>query len=645
MLAGAGATLGLAVAALAADPCDPGKALSADAGRARVSIQDHLAFLEDGTRALTLEDVAGPRACASFTRPDAGSPLASRGGTRYWLRFRIDLGGQPARDWLLYLPNANFERACAHWPLAASGYSSDCVGPGRRSGAGSIRHNRLLFTLPDGLDGGRPFFFELESRAPQPVTGELVRAQLFFAEDQSRQFLGGVFNGLLFATVLYNAIFFVAARDRASLFFALHLLGLGLAMLGFEGRGREQLWPWLGPLGSSVPTLMLATAFLFGCLCGRDFLLTRQRAPRLDVLLRVAMIPALVAFPLSLASIDLAEQFAALAALSFVVSLVTAAAVLARRGFRPALYLLVGLSVFLAGLLGVSLRTLGISAIPGAWGVPLTRAGLVLASIAISAGLGRRVVELRRERDRAARDVVALEESLRRREQMAAMGSLVAGVAHEVRNPLFGISSTVDALEARLGAPAVAPHLETLRSQVGRLGKLMNDLLEYGRPPALERAPEQLAGVVEEASRACDHLARPAGLRIETRERVPLPLVFVDRKRMVQVFQNLLENALRHTPRGGSVEVELELDGAEGARLVRATVRDQGQGFTADDLPHVFEPFFTRRHGGTGLGLSIVRRIVEQHGGHVEAHNGGAGGAEVVVMLPIREGDVIAPVR
>lgn len=633
----AGVLLSLAVA-LAADPCDPGAALSPGTGLGRVGIEDHLAFLEDAGHELGLEDVAGPTACAKFARPADSSRILARGRSRSWFRFRLDLGHEQARDWLLYVPIANFERACAHWPLRAGGYSTRCARAGERTLAGRIRHNRLVFTLPDALDPERPVFFELESRAPHDMHGELVRTELFLSEDHPRQFLGGLFNGLLFATVLYNLTLFVAARDRASLFFAVHLLSLGLAMLGFEGRGREYLWPWLGSWGASVPTAMLSTAFLFGCLYGRDFLLTRQRAPRLDAMLRFAMAPAAASLPLSLLSIDLAEQTTAFAALSFVVSLVGAAGVLAHRGYRPALYLLIGLSAFLAGLLGVSLRTLGVSAIPDDWGVPLTRAGLVFASIAISAGLGRRVVELRRERDLAAREVAELEQSLRRRERMAAMGSLVLGVAHEVRNPLFGISSTLDALEARVRPEGVAHHLETLRSQVDRLGKLMNDLLEYGRPQALERQPEELPGMLTEASRACDYLARAKGARVELEVHGELEALPVDRKRIVQVFQNLLENALHQSPPGGCVTVALER-GDDGA-LARVAVRDRGPGFSAADLPHVFEPFFTRRKGGTGLGLSIVQRIVEQHGGLVKARNHPAGGAEVVVLLPLQTGPV-----
>ncbi len=653
MLASAGLVLGLAVAALAKEPCEPGPALTVAAGDRRAPVQTQLQWLEDAPRELTIEAVAGPAACARFSRPEDPSQLYTRGGPRYWFRLRIDLRDERARDWLLFLPIANFERACAHWPVRAGGYSTRCVASRDRTGAGTIRHNRLVFTLPDDLDAERPFFFELESRAPHAVRGELVRAELFLSEDHPRQFLGGLFNGLLFATVLYNLIFFVAARDRASLFYAGHLLSLGLAMLGFEGRGREYLWPWLGSWGASVPTAMLGTAFLFGCLCGRDFLLTRQRAPRLDAMLRLAMLPAIVSLPVSLVSIDMAEQFSAFAALCFVVSLVSAAAVLARRRYGPALYLLFGLSAFLAGILSESLRVLGVSAIPDSWGVPVTRAGLVFASMVISAGLGRRVVELRQERDRAALEITQLEESLRRREQMAAMGSLVAGVAHEVRNPLFGISSTVDALEARVGRPdGVAKHLETLRSQVERLGKLMNDLLEYGRPQALERNPEELTSLIDEAGRACDYLARAGGARIETRGRGPLPPVLADRKRIVQVFQNLLENALRHSPPGGTVVVDLEHGESGEHSGVRVSVRDRGTGFADADLPHVFEPFFTRRRGGTGLGLSIVQQIVDQHGGRVVARNDPGGGAEVVVWLPLApeqraasEGEFTSPKR
>jgi PAS domain S-box-containing protein len=236
-----------------------------------------------------------------------------------------------------------------------------------------------------------------------------------------------------------------------------------------------------------------------------------------------------------------------------------------------------------------------------------------------------------------ARDItefVRLEETLRRRETMSAMGSLVAGVAHEVRNPLFGISSTLDAFEARFGrAEQFQRYLETLRGQVERLGELMNELLEYGRPPAAELHPVPLAELLGQAVAGCESLARRAQVQVQLRVAPGLPPTLADRKRLVQVFENIVDNAIRHTPAGGSVLVSGELLSETGERWLRASVHDSGPGFNQTDLPRVFEPFFTRRRGGTGLGLSIVQRIVEQHAGRLQAENHPQGGALVTVML------------
>jgi signal transduction histidine kinase len=103
---------------------------------------------------------------------------------------------------------------------------------------------------------------------------------------------------------------------------------------------------------------------------------------------------------------------------------------------------------------------------------------------------------------------------------------------------------------------------------------------------------------------------------------------------MVQVYQNLIDNAVRHSPADGVVTVRAAVVREGDVPWSEVTVADRGSGIPEDDLPHVFEPFFSRRHGGTGLGLSIVQRIVEQHGGEVRAANRPDGGAIMVVRLP-----------
>ena len=232
--------------------------------------------------------------------------------------------------------------------------------------------------------------------------------------------------------------------------------------------------------------------------------------------------------------------------------------------------------------------------------------------------------------------LLELRETLRREENMAAMGALVAGVAHEVRNPLFAISSTLDAFEARFGqTPGLEKYFPVLRLETDRLSRLMRDLLEYGRPPRMETTRAALAEVVAEAVRACDAEARGNGVAISVEMPPGLPDVVVDPERMAQVFQNVVHNAVMHTPREGRVSVEAAVREAHGRRWIECAVRDGGPGFRSTDLPHVFRPLFTRRPGGTGLGLAIAQRIVEMHGGAMRAANGPQGGAVVTVRLPL----------
>ncbi len=237
-----------------------------------------------------------------------------------------------------------------------------------------------------------------------------------------------------------------------------------------------------------------------------------------------------------------------------------------------------------------------------------------------------------------ARDIsqrIEHEQKLRRSHTMAALGTLVAGVAHEVRNPLFGISSTLDAFDARFARQeAYGSYVQALREQLGRLTSLMNDLLEYATPTRLELARGRFEDVVAKALSAIAPLQQRARVEIERRLASDLPALRMDERRLAQVVRNLLENALQHAGAPGRVSLEARLVRDEAGAWLECRVEDDGPGFEPQDLPYVFEPFFTRRQGGTGLGLSIVQRIVNDHGGSVAAENREGGGARLTLLLP-----------
>lgn len=237
-----------------------------------------------------------------------------------------------------------------------------------------------------------------------------------------------------------------------------------------------------------------------------------------------------------------------------------------------------------------------------------------------------------------ARDIsriIELQEGIRREERMSAMGSLVAGVAHEVRNPLFGISSTLDAFAARYGeTEAFQKYLSVLRHEVERLGSLMRDLLDYGKPSRLEVAEVDFETLAEDAVHLCEGLAAKLGVRVVKHGPWRVGRIPMDRARMLQALENVIVNAIQHSPRGSEVVVDGGVAQEAEPHWVWCSVRDHGAGFRAADLPHVFEPFFTRRSGGTGLGLSIAQRVVTQHGGTLLAGNHSDGGAIVTLHVP-----------
>jgi signal transduction histidine kinase len=226
------------------------------------------------------------------------------------------------------------------------------------------------------------------------------------------------------------------------------------------------------------------------------------------------------------------------------------------------------------------------------------------------------------------------EAALRRHERMAAMGELVAGVAHEIRNPLFGLSAMIDAFEQRAGQQGGTDvdYVTHIREQIRRLTALVEDLLEYGRPHEPRLEPVPIEALLRESVAMSQARARARGVEVAL-EAVGGDLkIEADRKRLVQVFLNLIDNAVHYAPPGSRVQVSASAD--EDTGLVRCRVRDAGPGFPMEDLGRVFEPFFTRRRGGTGLGLSIAQRVVEDHRGRIEARNARDGGAIVEVTLP-----------
>lgn len=229
-----------------------------------------------------------------------------------------------------------------------------------------------------------------------------------------------------------------------------------------------------------------------------------------------------------------------------------------------------------------------------------------------------------------------LEHDLRRSERLSALGRLVAGVAHEVRNPLAAIKLKVQlARRAKTEPDKLDDTFRVITEEIDRLDALVRRLLEFGRTRPLELSRIDLCELVRRRAALFNDVAERAGVKVE----IPAPTDTVmfegDAERLAQVLDNLIQNALSAMPDGGLLALGCEAATAEdGLAMARLTVEDTGRGIPAEDHERIFEPFFTDCETGTGLGLAIAREIVESHGGRINFVSRQGHGAIFLVELP-----------
>jgi signal transduction histidine kinase len=216
-----------------------------------------------------------------------------------------------------------------------------------------------------------------------------------------------------------------------------------------------------------------------------------------------------------------------------------------------------------------------------------------------------------------------------RAERLSTFGQLVGSIAHELRNPLAVIDSSLHLLRARAGEdPGTQRHLDRIGEQVAAASGIISNLLDMIRDKPLAREQVKLAAVVAAAAAS---LERPGAIALELDGLDGLPAVEGDPLQLRQIFANLLENAIFAASPSGSVRVQ----GRASDRGVSLDVEDDGPGVDPAIRQRLFEPLITTKDQGVGLGLALVKRIAERHGGRVEYAERPGGGARFTVVLPI----------
>ncbi|GEJ59160.1 sensor histidine kinase [Anaeromyxobacter diazotrophicus] len=223
-------------------------------------------------------------------------------------------------------------------------------------------------------------------------------------------------------------------------------------------------------------------------------------------------------------------------------------------------------------------------------------------------------------------------------EKLAAVGTMTAGLSHEIRNPLNAAALQLTVLERRLQRlpaatqPPLLEPLQLVRDEIRRLDHILEDFLQFARPREFQPHPVEVATVLTKVLDLLEGEAERRHIALE-RDLQPVPRVAGDEERLRQVVMNLALNALDAVGRGGTVRVSCQVEEPASGE-VAIYVDDSGPGIAPELRDRIFEPFFTTKAQGSGLGLSIVHAIVVQHGGSITIEDAPGGGARFALRLP-----------
>ncbi len=225
-------------------------------------------------------------------------------------------------------------------------------------------------------------------------------------------------------------------------------------------------------------------------------------------------------------------------------------------------------------------------------------------------------------------------------ERLAVVGTMAAGVAHEVRNPLSSITLNLDLIQKEVekiaDTPGYSPEegrvlVNEMRAEVHRIQHVVEDYLQFSKLPRAQRQPVALNASLDQKLAFMQGTFEQAGVKLRTHFDPALTTINADAGQLWQATLNLIRNGLDAMPDGGELTVSTWREGGQ----ARLRVTDSGKGMSDEQLKQVFLPFFTTKTEGTGLGLALVQQIVTEHGGHVECESAPGKGSTFTIVLPL----------
>lgn len=624
----------------------------------------------DEPRSLSIDDVLHGTVPFQPSTTDAPTFNALRGAV--WLKFSLSDDVPPHRILEFFYPLLDSVEV---FGIVKTNSGKDSVAYHKLIGSmivfsqREIQYSTLLFNLPSDL---KDYYARITSTYSMQIIPRVMNDSVFHAYSTTRSLLHGLYFGFVVMIIGYSFFLWVGTKDSIYLYYILHVLATGLLLAHMNGYTNQLFWGGTPQINLLEPSIFGLA--IFSTIFSIKFLRTKDTAPKLHRWLLAAVWLNALVFPLNLLGLNFwANQLVQAAALFGCSTMLTAGIVLYRQGYQPARFFVISWCVFLVGVFLTVFDRMGL--VPHSnWTYHASQVGSALDIILLSLALADRINLLQQEKERAQKQLLKeiearealtrrqnelLEEKVKMRteqillqnklleqrkrqleELIRTKDKLFSVIGHDLRNPISGIwqlSEFLGTSEQLTDSQKSTMRMITKTSQEAL--KLVEDILTWSRTLSISGASKKsssnLSRVAEATAALLSAAATQKGIVIKT-ELAPDLILSIDENMVSTVIRNLISNAIKFTPKGGTIEVQTKYSGGN----VVLQIKDTGIGMSEDMLQRIKQekalPTTPGTEGemGTGLGLLVCRDFVEHFGGEFEVDSELGKGSTFRIVFP-----------
>ncbi len=594
------------------------------------SLAGYLDILEDKTGKLTIKEVSSPEANHLFHPDGRAVPHFGATSSVFWVRFAIGTESHGEMQQLLELEAPLMDYVDLYIPSSKGGFNLMSAGEMRPMSRRKFRHRNPVFPLI--IDSKtKIYYLRIDARGWASIPLTILTPNAFVNSENHRGIINGSYFGAMLMMVVYNLFIFISLRDKAYLYYFLNIFGIVLTVLSIKGLHIEFISEdmlWINDYAVVLFLLPLITGLLF---C-RSFLDTANNTPFIDRILKLfiwvasLLLPAVFILPL-----DISKYVLTVTAFLSLIATLIAGVVCLVQGYHPARYFIAARIFRITGILSYTLALLFPVYLPTLLGLQI---GSALEAAILAFALADRINIMRREKRELQAETI-------RTSQLAALGELAAGVAHEVNTPVNTIINSADLILENEERKDTVQDVETIKDQGRRISTIARSLLFFSRLPEKEKVPFSIAAMLQGTLDMIGAKLRQE--HIDLTKKIPDDLmgVMVHPQQIEQVFLNVLTNAIhaldeRHgnAPNCKMLKIEVSAFIFKKRPFIKISFLDNGIGIPASLLDNITSAFITTKKNGVGLGLSISRKILEEHGGLISLESSVGEYTKVSVDLP-----------